>query len=80
MELVSSRRYRLRCPLLRNEWKLEAMPGGEIGRFGPPRGDARMHVALTNKAAHEPFLALLILAAIEAILTHNEHPSGAMGP
>jgi hypothetical protein len=26
-----SRRYRLRCPLLSTDWKLAAVPGGEIG-------------------------------------------------
>jgi hypothetical protein len=77
--LPGRRRYTLRCPLLRNDWRL-AGPGGDIGRiaFRTRRG-FRMRVALGEKAADEPLLLLVILAASVAILIHDEQPSGAMG-
>jgi hypothetical protein len=74
-----SRRYRLRCPLLRADWKLTAMPGGEIGRIGfrdrEPFRYLTMQVALGEKAADEPMLLVVILAAGEAIFLHEEQPS-----
>lgn len=78
--LPGRRRYTLRCPLLRSDWRLAAVPGGEIGRiaFRTRRG-FRMHVALGEKDADEPLLPLVILAASVAILIHREQPSGAIG-
>jgi hypothetical protein len=77
--VCGSRRYRLRCPWLRTDWRLAAMPGGEIGRIGfrdrEPFRYLTVRLALGEKAADEPMLIVVILAASEAILVHEEQPS-----
>jgi hypothetical protein len=73
-------RYTLRCPLLSSNWRLAAESGGEIGRIAfAARHDLSMRVTLGEKAADEPLLLLVILAAGEAILIQGEQPSGPMG-
>jgi hypothetical protein len=75
------RRYRLRCPMLRADWKLAAVPRGEISRIGARVREAwRVQLACVNDVVDEPVLLVVVLAACGAILIHDEQPSGgAMG-
>jgi hypothetical protein len=70
------RRYRLRCPLLGADWRLVAVPGGEIGRIGfrdrEPFRYLTMRLVLGAKAPDEPMLPIVILAASEAIFIHGK--------
>jgi hypothetical protein len=78
------RRYRLRSPLLRADWKLAAVPGGEIARIGfrqrEPIRYLTMQLAFAKKAADEPMLLVVILAAGVAMLIHDEAPKTVGGP
>jgi hypothetical protein len=75
-----TRRYRLRCPILRADWKLAAVPRGEVSQIGARAREAwRVQLACIDDVVDEPVLLVVVLAACGAILTHDEQPSGAMG-
>jgi hypothetical protein len=78
------RRYRLRSPLLRADWRLTAVPGGEIARIGfrqrEPIRYLTMQLAFGKKAADEPMLVVVVLAASVAMLIHDEEPKTIGGP
>lgn len=76
--LSSGARYRLRCPVLQDVWRLNAVAGGEIARICF-RGDGtapafRSHVMFSEEAGREPLLPVLLLAAGAAIVVHDEQP------
>lgn len=81
--LAGERRYRLRSRLVRADWRLAAVPGGDVGSLGlRDRGSGRhlqAQLASGDWAADEPLLSLVILAASAAILIHHEQPSGGSG-
>jgi hypothetical protein len=72
------RRYRLRRPIARADWRVTARRGGDLGRIAFRGGcspeDLRTHVAFGKQATAEPLLLVVILAASVAILIHNEEP------
>lgn len=76
--LSDGHRYKLRGPLLRSEWRLAAVPAGELGRIRylgrTSKKDNRQRVGLSARAASEPQLLLLILATWTVILIHDEQP------
>lgn len=71
-----ARRYRLRCPLVRDDWRVTGIRASELVRIafrgGPSPDDLRTHVAFGRQATDEPLLLVVILAASVAILVHNE--------
>ena len=75
-----SRRYRLRPHLLGGDWSLLALPEGEIGRLEfRERDPARyLSVQLTfiDPLFIDPLLLVVILAAGEALLIHDQQPRG----
>jgi hypothetical protein len=79
LEVSGGRRYRLRSPLLRADWRLAAAPGGEICRIAfRGRRDVPLdkHVHLSARAADEPLLPAVLLAASAAIVLHDEEVQG----
>jgi hypothetical protein len=76
LDVSGGRRYSLRSPLLRADWRLAAATGGEIcriafrGRRAVPA--FRKHVDLSANAVDEPLLPVVILAASAAIVVHDE--------
>jgi hypothetical protein len=82
--VTDKRRYRLRSPLLRADWRLTAVPGGEIARIGfrqrEPIRYLTMQLAFGENAADEPMLPVVIMAASLAILIHDEEPKTVGGP
>ena len=76
--------YRLRSPLLREDWRVAARPrGGQIGRIAfRPRGrvtDYLKYVRFGDQATDEPLLLVVMLAASVAILVHADEPTGLGG-
>lgn len=71
------RRYRLRAPIVRDNWRLTATTRGESVQIAFRRGGRvpafRKHVQLEADFAHEPLLAGVILAASVAIVAHYEY-------
>jgi hypothetical protein len=86
LTVPGGRRYTLRRSLLRGDWRLTAVPGGEIGRFEfrqrEPIRYLSMQLAFVDKAVDEPMLLVVLLAASAAILIHDEQPrtTGAPSP
>ena len=79
---ADGRRYTLRCPLLRSDWRLVAAPGGEVARIAfPGRVPTGTEVSkrLSTEAADEPLLPAVMLVASVAILVHQELPRGFGG-
>jgi hypothetical protein len=78
--------YRLRGPLLRADWRITARPTGQIGRIAfrlrnPGVTDHTRYVRFGDKAADEPLLLAVMLAASVAILVHADAPIPAgFGP
>jgi hypothetical protein len=70
--------YRLRSPLLREDWSIVAAPRGQIGRIAfRPRGrvtDYLKYVRFGDQATDEPLLSVVMLAASVAILVHADEP------
>ncbi len=70
--------YRLRCPLLREDWNITAGPGRQIGRIAfRPRSrvtDYLKYVRFGDRATGEPLLSGVMLAASVAILVHADQP------
>lgn len=78
LALVDGRRYKLRSPLLRADWRVTARWGGEMGRIafrgGTSAKGSRTQVAFRAQAEDEPLLLVVLLAASVAILLHAEQP------
>jgi hypothetical protein len=78
LALVDGRRDKLRSPLLRSDWRVTALWGGEIGRIafrgGTSAEGSRTQVAFREQAEDEPLLLVVLLAASTAILLHAEQP------
>jgi hypothetical protein len=85
LDVSGGRRYTLRSPLLRTDWRLLAATGDEVARIAfrghrPTPTDLKKHVNLSTEAADEPLLPIVILAASAAILVHQQLPHGYQGP
>jgi hypothetical protein len=84
LTVSGERRYRLRSSLLRADWRLAAVLGGEIGRIEfrqrEPTRYLSMQLAFVDEAADEPMLLVVLLAASAAILIHDEQPRTTGGP
>jgi hypothetical protein len=78
LALRDGRRYKLRRPLLRADWRVVASVRGEVGRIafrgGTSPKDLRTRVAFSAQAEDEPLLLVVLLAASVAILLHAEQP------
>lgn len=72
------RRYALRRPVVRADWRVAARRGGDLARIafrgGRSPEDLRTHVPFGKQATAEPQLLVVLLAASVAILIHSEEP------
>ena len=79
LAVAAGQGYRLRGPLVRADWRITARPRGRIGRIAfrlrnPGVTDQTKYVRFGGKAADEPLLLVVMLAASVAILVHDEQP------
>jgi hypothetical protein len=84
LAFAGGHRYRLRCPLLREDWSIAASPAGQLGRIAfRPRGrvtDYMKYVRFGDQAIDEVLLSVVMLAASAAILVHADEPKLPGGP
>jgi hypothetical protein len=77
LEILGGARFALRSPILRTDWRVTAAPRHEVALIAfrmharPVLPNLQKH-PLSRRAADEPLLPVVMLAAGAAILVHNE--------
>jgi hypothetical protein len=75
--------FKVRCPVLRDDWRVIRGGGGEVARIGFRGGPApafKAHAPFRQSATEEPLLLVVLLASAVAIVIHDEQPKSSGSP